>query len=78
MSVYIIFYIFFMNELNMIFILQENSNNIPAILNKVDVPIVSDAACKVSYGSSAIKSGMMCAGYLQGLLHYSFNSRKIQ
>jgi len=48
--------------------LQESSSSIPAILNKVDVPIVSDTACKASYGSYSIKSGMMCAGYQQGLL----------
>jgi len=36
------------------------------ILQKVDVPIVSDADCRGSYGENDIADSMICAGFEQG------------
>ncbi|KAH6872343.1 hypothetical protein J4E91_009126 [Alternaria rosae] len=38
----------------------------PAALQKVTVPIVSRASCRSSYGTSAITTNMICAGFPQG------------
>lgn len=37
----------------------------PAVLQEVDVPIVSNSACNVAYGGD-ITANMLCAGYTQG------------
>jgi len=36
------------------------------VLQKVDVPVVTDAACRQSYGVSDIADSMICAGYDAG------------
>merc|ERR1712121_382477 len=36
------------------------------VLQKVDVPVVSDADCRDSYGSSSVYDSMICAGFPQG------------
>merc|ERR1719431_1987176 len=36
------------------------------VLQKVDVPIVSDDHCRDAYGASSIADSMMCAGFDQG------------
>jgi len=36
------------------------------VLQKVDVPVVSDADCRDSYGSSQVYDSMICAGLPQG------------
>merc|ERR1712098_704962 len=36
------------------------------VLQKVDVPVVSDDDCRVSYGSSSVYDSMICAGLPQG------------
>jgi len=38
----------------------------PDTLHKVDVPIISDASCRVAYGASAVDDSMICAGEQQG------------
>lgn len=44
----------------------DGSTMLSPILRKADIPIVSDDACKASYGANAIKPGMVCAGYSSG------------
>jgi len=39
-----------------------SGGSLPNVLMKVTVPMVSDASCKSSYGSSSILAGMICAG----------------
>jgi len=39
-----------------------SGGSLPTVLMRVNVPMVSDASCKVSYGSSEILPGMICAG----------------
>merc|ERR1711974_280318 len=36
------------------------------ILQKVDVPVVSDKSCRKSYSTSQIADSMICAGFEQG------------
>ncbi|KAI7815138.1 Serine protease [Rhyzopertha dominica] len=43
-----------------------SGGSIPAQLRAVDVPIVSQASCRSSYGQSAITDRMLCAGYAAG------------
>jgi trypsin len=38
----------------------------PALLRKVEVPVVSRASCRSSYGTSAITDRMFCAGVAAG------------
>ena len=38
----------------------------PVYLQEASVPIVSDAQCKASYGSSDIHESMICAGFDEG------------
>jgi len=38
----------------------------PTVLYKVDVPVVSRASCRSSYGTSAITNNMFCAGVAAG------------
>jgi len=46
--------------------LNENSSTLPATLNKVTVPIISRASCQASYGTSAVTTNMICAGFAAG------------
>jgi trypsin len=39
-----------------------SGGSLPNVLMRVNVPMVSDASCKQSYGSSEIHPGMICAG----------------
>jgi len=39
-----------------------SGGQLPNVLMRVNVPMVSDASCKQSYGSSEIHPGMICAG----------------
>merc|ERR1712025_669954 len=36
------------------------------VLQKVDVPVVSDDDCRDAYGSSSVYDSMICAGFPQG------------
>lgn len=45
---------------------SSGSSASPTLLRKVDVPIVSRASCRSSYGSSSITDNMVCAGYPNG------------
>lgn len=36
-------------------------------MRKVNVPIVSDATCRVAYGANAIADSMICAGFTAGI-----------
>jgi len=40
----------------------QSGGSLPNVLMRVNVPMVSDASCKQSYGSSEIHPGMICAG----------------
>merc|ERR1711983_602195 len=43
-------------------LMLEPSAFLPRILQKVDVPVVSDDDCRDAYGSSQIADSMICAG----------------
>jgi len=45
--------------------LAENGGS-PTTLYKVDVPVVSRASCRASYGTSAVTDRMFCAGFTNG------------
>jgi len=40
--------------------------SLPDTLQKVDVPVVSDAECRQAYGSNMVDDSMICAGFPQG------------
>jgi len=44
----------------------EENGPLPDVLQKVEVPLISDEACQEDYGSFEIFSSMMCAGYEEG------------
>jgi trypsin len=44
---------------------REDSYNLPAVLRKVDVPLVDSATCNADY-KNTITDRMICAGYTQG------------
>lgn len=46
--------------------LLSEGGSAPSVLYKANVPVVSNSACKNSYGSSNIKPSMLCAGYASG------------
>ena len=45
---------------------QAGDPNRPDRLQKVTVPIVSDAACRESYGPTDMFDSFICAGYIEG------------
>jgi len=45
---------------------EEGSGSYPDLLQKGEVPIVSDADCRAAYGPAQIDDNMICAGLAQG------------
>jgi len=45
---------------------SEGGSQLPAILQKVSVPIITDAECREAYGDEDVFDSMICAGIPQG------------